>query len=64
MKDKINTWEQKAKILEEVKPRSYTIQTEDGAILRRNRRDLLGPETTASRTDATEQVQHTQESNI
>uniref|UniRef100_A0A8P4K6X5 Integrase catalytic domain-containing protein n=1 Tax=Dicentrarchus labrax TaxID=13489 RepID=A0A8P4K6X5_DICLA len=59
-KDKTNTWAQKATVLSEIQPRSYTIQTEDGAVLRQNRRHLLkGPATAAQqRTDAEEQPQH------
>lgn len=34
-------WGKKATVLEEVSPRSYTVRTEDGQILRRNRRSLL-----------------------
>lgn len=41
-----NIWSRKATVLEEVGPRSYTVKTEDGQILRRNRRSLLKtPET-------------------
>ena len=36
-----NIWSKKATVLEEVSPRSYTVRTEDGQILRRNRRSLL-----------------------
>lgn len=36
-----NTWSQKATVLEEVSPRSYNVKTEDGQVLRRNRRSLL-----------------------
>ncbi|KAL1264137.1 hypothetical protein QQF64_004492 [Cirrhinus molitorella] len=36
-----NTWSRRATVLEEVNPRSYTVKTEDGQILRRNRRSLL-----------------------
>ena len=36
-----NIWSKKATVLEEVSPRSYTVKTEDGQILRRNRRSLL-----------------------
>uniref|UniRef100_A0A8C5EM65 Integrase catalytic domain-containing protein n=1 Tax=Gouania willdenowi TaxID=441366 RepID=A0A8C5EM65_GOUWI len=36
-----NIWSKKATVLEEVGPRSYTVQTEDGQILRRNCRSLL-----------------------
>lgn len=36
-----NTWTKKATMLEEVSPRSYNVRTEDGQILRRNRRSLL-----------------------
>ncbi|KAL7834624.1 hypothetical protein SRHO_G00288710 [Serrasalmus rhombeus] len=55
-----NNWNTKATVLDEVSPRSYTVRTEDGQILRRNRRSLLkaqetlreqlgerGPETSA-----------------
>uniref|UniRef100_A0A3B3QWT0 Integrase catalytic domain-containing protein n=1 Tax=Paramormyrops kingsleyae TaxID=1676925 RepID=A0A3B3QWT0_9TELE len=34
-------WSSRATVLEEVNPRSYTVRTEDGQILRRNRRRLL-----------------------
>ncbi|KAI7789577.1 hypothetical protein IRJ41_019347 [Triplophysa rosa] len=36
-----NTWNKRATVLEAVNPRSYTVKTEDGQILRRNRRSLL-----------------------
>ncbi|RXN33948.1 Retrotransposable element Tf2 type 1 [Labeo rohita] len=36
-----STWSKRATVLEEVNPRSYTVRTEDGQILRRNRRSLL-----------------------
>lgn len=45
-----NTWTKKATVLEEVKPRSYTVRTEDGQILRRNRRSLLKTKETAENT--------------
>uniref|UniRef100_A0A3B5B3G0 Integrase catalytic domain-containing protein n=1 Tax=Stegastes partitus TaxID=144197 RepID=A0A3B5B3G0_9TELE len=35
-----NNWTKKATVLEEVSPRSYTVKTEDGQVLRRNRRSL------------------------
>jgi len=35
------SWKQKGTVLEEVSPRSYNVQTDDGAIYRRNRRHLL-----------------------
>lgn len=55
-KHKTNTWTQKANVLSEVQPRSYTIQTEDGALLRRNRRDLLKePASEEQRFEAAEQ---------
>lgn len=41
LKDKEDTWGKKGTVLEKVQPRSYTIQTEDGAVLRRNRCDIL-----------------------
>nr|AAI24691.1 Zgc:153522 [Danio rerio] len=34
-------WSTKATVLQEVAPRSYTVKTDDGQILRRNRRSLL-----------------------
>uniref|UniRef100_A0A3Q2Z869 Gypsy retrotransposon integrase-like protein 1 n=2 Tax=Hippocampus comes TaxID=109280 RepID=A0A3Q2Z869_HIPCM len=40
-KDKTDTWSRKGTVLCQVQPRSYTVQTEEGAVLRRNRRDLL-----------------------
>ena len=36
-----NIWSKKAAVLEEVSPRSYWVQKEDGQIVRRNRRSLL-----------------------
>ncbi|KAE8291509.1 Retrovirus-related Pol polyprotein from transposon 17.6 Protease [Larimichthys crocea] len=36
-----STWSKKATVLEEVSPRSYNVKTEDGQVLRRNRRSLL-----------------------
>uniref|UniRef100_A0A672FWU0 Integrase catalytic domain-containing protein n=1 Tax=Salarias fasciatus TaxID=181472 RepID=A0A672FWU0_SALFA len=36
-----DTWSRKATVLQEVGPRSYKVRTEDGNILRRNRRNLL-----------------------
>ncbi|KAL7881434.1 hypothetical protein AOLI_G00082820 [Acnodon oligacanthus] len=41
LKDKEDTWGQKGTVLKKEQQRSYTIQTEDGAVLRRNRRDIL-----------------------
>ena len=52
LKDKTNTWSQKATVINEVHPRSYTIKTEEGAVLRRNRRDIMGPATADQRADA------------
>ena len=47
-----NSWTRKATVLEEVNPRSYTVRTEDGQILRRNRKDLLKTnETPQEQTD-------------
>ncbi|ROL43006.1 hypothetical protein DPX16_5559 [Anabarilius grahami] len=37
-------WSKKATVMQEVAPRSYTVKTNDGQILRRNRRDLLKTE--------------------
>uniref|UniRef100_A0A3Q3MPL7 Integrase catalytic domain-containing protein n=1 Tax=Labrus bergylta TaxID=56723 RepID=A0A3Q3MPL7_9LABR len=36
-----NGWKTKATVLQEVAPRSFTVKTEEGQILRRNRRSLL-----------------------
>uniref|UniRef100_A0A3Q1GA47 Integrase catalytic domain-containing protein n=1 Tax=Acanthochromis polyacanthus TaxID=80966 RepID=A0A3Q1GA47_9TELE len=36
-----DTWSRKATVLQEVGPRSYEVRTEDGNVLRRNRRNLL-----------------------
>merc|ERR1712168_198482 len=36
-----NYWNKKATVLEEVGPRSYNVRTEDGQVLRWNRRSLL-----------------------
>uniref|UniRef100_A0A8C6T6T6 Integrase catalytic domain-containing protein n=1 Tax=Neogobius melanostomus TaxID=47308 RepID=A0A8C6T6T6_9GOBI len=36
-----NAWSRKATVLQEVGPRSYEVRTEDGNVLRRNRRNLL-----------------------
>uniref|UniRef100_A0A3Q2EKA6 Integrase catalytic domain-containing protein n=1 Tax=Cyprinodon variegatus TaxID=28743 RepID=A0A3Q2EKA6_CYPVA len=36
-----STWSKKATVLQEVSPRSYNVKTEDGQVLRRNRRSLL-----------------------
>ena len=52
LKDKTNTWSQKATVINEVHPRSYTIQTEEGAVLRQNRRDIMGPATADQSADA------------
>lgn len=58
-KDKTNTW---TKVLSEVQPRSYTIQTEEGALLRHNQRDLLKETPTIEqRFEAAEQPHHTPE---
>ena len=47
-----NYWSKKATVLKEVGPRSYTVRTEDGQILRRNRRSLLKtPETLEQSAD-------------
>jgi hypothetical protein len=34
-------WKDKGEVLKRVMPRSYNVKTENGAVLRRNRRDLL-----------------------
>lgn len=36
-----NKWNRKAIVLEEIKPRSYRVQTETGQVLRRNQRSLM-----------------------
>ena len=36
-----NAWNRKATVLQEISPSSYTVRTEDGQILKRNRRRLL-----------------------
>uniref|UniRef100_A0A3B4B1U9 Uncharacterized protein n=1 Tax=Periophthalmus magnuspinnatus TaxID=409849 RepID=A0A3B4B1U9_9GOBI len=58
LKGKTNTWTQKATVLNEIQPRSYNIQTEDGAVLRRNRHYILGPAKADQQSDeAAEQHQ-------
>lgn len=42
-----NCWEKKAVVLEEVNPRSYVVRTENGQVLRRNRRSLLKTQETS-----------------
>ena len=39
LKDK--TWDKRGVVLEEVAPRSYCVRTEDGAMYRRNRQELM-----------------------
>jgi len=39
--EKRSQWREKGLVLKEVAPRSYVVKTESGAVLRRNRRDLL-----------------------
>lgn len=47
-----NTWSKKATVLAEVSARSYAVKTEDGQILRRNRRSLLKTrDTVTARSD-------------
>uniref|UniRef100_A0A673AT44 Integrase catalytic domain-containing protein n=1 Tax=Sphaeramia orbicularis TaxID=375764 RepID=A0A673AT44_9TELE len=46
-----NIWTKKATVLEEVNPRSYNVKTEDGLILRRNRRSLLRTQETMRSQD-------------
>lgn len=46
-----NIWTRKATVLEEVNPRSYNVKTEDGLILRRNRRSLLRTQETMRSQD-------------
>lgn len=56
IKDKTDTGKQKATVLCKVQPRSYAIRTEEQtAVLRRNRRDLMGPAAAVEKADATEQ---------
>ena len=46
------SWSKKATVLEEVSPRSYNVKTEDGQVLRRNRRSLLKtPDTWQEQTE-------------
>lgn len=61
IKDKTDTGKQKATVLCKVQPKSYAIRTEDGAVLRRYHRDLMGPAAAIEKADATEQPQHTLE---
>uniref|UniRef100_A0A3B3C851 Integrase catalytic domain-containing protein n=1 Tax=Oryzias melastigma TaxID=30732 RepID=A0A3B3C851_ORYME len=42
-----NIWKDRAPVLEEVGPRSYTVKMEDGVVLRRNRRSLLKTQETS-----------------
>lgn len=61
LKDKTSMWAQKATILNEVQPRSYNIQIEDGAVLRQNQCDIMGQAKADQRTDdAAEQPQHSE----
>jgi len=53
LKDKTNTWGQKAAILNKVNPRSYNLQTKDGAVLRQNRCDIIGPVKAEQRMEET-----------
>lgn len=46
-----NVWTKKATVLEEVNPKSYNVKTEDGLILRRNRRSLLRTSETMTSQD-------------
>lgn len=55
-----NIWSRKATVLEGVGPRSYTVKTEDGQILRRNRRSLLKtPETLQQHEETLQQPEET-----
>lgn len=45
-----DAWNRKATVLQEVGPRSYEVRTEEGFILRRNRRNLLKTKETFQET--------------
>lgn len=49
-----NCWDKKAVVLEEVNPRSYVVRTENGQVLRRNRRSLLKTQETSQTLTDTE----------
>ena len=51
-----NYWNKKATVLREVGPRSYTVRTEDGQVLRRNRRSLLKTPETLEEQSADDEV--------
>ncbi|TRY57634.1 hypothetical protein DNTS_005336 [Danionella cerebrum] len=51
-----NTWSKRATVLEQVNPRSYTVKTEDGHHLRRNRRSLLKTKEPAAVENAEEEI--------
>ncbi|KAE8276916.1 Retrovirus-related Pol polyprotein [Larimichthys crocea] len=46
-----DAWNRKATVLQEVRPRSYEVLTEEGNVLRRNRRSLLKTKETFTETD-------------
>ncbi|KAI4891972.1 hypothetical protein NFI96_009139, partial [Prochilodus magdalenae] len=46
-----DAWNRKATVLQEVGPRSYEVMTEEGHVLRRNRRSLLKTKETLSETE-------------
>nr|XP_061820643.1 uncharacterized protein K02A2.6-like [Nerophis lumbriciformis] len=53
-------WKTKATVLQETSPRSYTVRSEEGQILRRNRRSLLRvPETVPNQETAESEVSST-----
>uniref|UniRef100_A0A3B4WVJ3 Integrase catalytic domain-containing protein n=1 Tax=Seriola lalandi dorsalis TaxID=1841481 RepID=A0A3B4WVJ3_SERLL len=50
-------WARKATVLSEVGPRSFVVKTENGQVLRRNRRSLLKTQDTENLTEETESEQ-------
>uniref|UniRef100_A0A3B4TFD4 Uncharacterized protein n=1 Tax=Seriola dumerili TaxID=41447 RepID=A0A3B4TFD4_SERDU len=50
-------WARKATVLSEVGPRSFVVKTENGQVLRRNRRSLLKTQDTENETEETESEQ-------
>lgn len=52
-------WRTKATVLQEVAPRSFTVRTEEGQILRRNRRSLLKIQETVKEPNENDRESHT-----
>uniref|UniRef100_A0A3Q2Z5L4 Integrase catalytic domain-containing protein n=1 Tax=Hippocampus comes TaxID=109280 RepID=A0A3Q2Z5L4_HIPCM len=61
-KDKTDTWSQKGTVLCQVQSWSYSVQIEEGAVRRRNRRDLLKEPALASQGTETVEGPNTAES--